>query len=66
MDSNMKPHQNMNTLEKLWDAYGGVWGERPKYDVANCKVLVAPDAMRRGYWDWVLVNLEEDTEMEVE
>jgi hypothetical protein len=37
----------------------GVWGEHPKYPIADWKYQVENDEERRGYWGWVIGQIEE-------
>jgi len=37
----------------------GVWGEHPEYPIADWKYHVDNDEERRGYWGWVIGQIEE-------
>lgn len=46
--------------QKLADRYGGYWSEHPEWPVDDWKHDVANGDDRRGYWEWVLSNIEHD------
>lgn len=42
------------------DQFGGIWGEHPDYPVESWRDEVRGDDTRLSYWDWVLVESEQD------
>ncbi|WP_165618480.1 hypothetical protein [Mycobacteroides chelonae] len=48
----------MGSAAEIREAHGGVWGEHPKYPVADWRYQVANDDTRSGYWEWVATELE--------
>lgn len=47
-------------LQQLKNAHGGIWGEHPRFPVAEWRHEVANDETRQGYWEWVEICLEDD------
>lgn len=38
------------------------WAQHPEHTLEDWQDLVSNDDTRLGYWDWVLVRLDEDDE----
>ena len=45
------------------EQYGGYWdGEHPEYTLSDWKYAVQSNDTRLGYWHWVKLSIEEETE----
>ncbi len=42
----------------LIDANGGYWGSHSRFPIDDWRYLVANGETRRGYWEWVKIQLE--------
>lgn len=50
----------------LAEANGGMWGEHPKFLVADWQHEVENDYTRVGYWEWVANKVDQDEDEVVE
>lgn len=44
-------------LATKYDLLDG-WGEHPQFSMADWRAAVAAEDTRRGYWEWVVAQLE--------
>ena len=51
----------MDNTKAYIDGFGGELGENPDYPVADWQDEVANGDTRKGYWDWVIAQVDLDS-----